>query len=53
MGAQSDPLLTLAIDKDDFVFTCAEEVPDDKVVGVAVEGLPTFVEEKRRVGFKL
>lgn len=53
MAGQPDPLLALAIYKDNFVFPRAEKVSDDKVVRVAVEGLPTFIEEEGGVSFKL
>ena len=40
---QTDPLLALAVDKDDFMFPSAEQVAYDQMVRVSVEGLTAFI----------
>lgn len=40
---QADPLLALAVDKDDFIFPSAEQVAYDQVVRVSVKRLTAFV----------
>lgn len=50
---KTDPLFAVGVGKDNFVFAGGEEVADDEVVVVAVEGCACFGKEEGGVGFEL
>lgn len=53
VGRDPEPLLAVALHKDDLVLARLEQVADDDLVPVALEGASCFRDEDCRVGLEL